>query len=181
MTPFLILGVLYIAGVVASVSRQIQLGDLEYFIPPDPAWKLKDWNVSARDDEFTPLTVVGPSGLPIDGRINLAAMAYERDDVWTKHFTQGSDQAHNVSSEYNVSAIYTGTESVPAGPYFVHRYTGDVYQAYRLYVDSSQAFIQVRSQNYSSVLDTSNATSQRIKTPMEYTTLSAQEFNPQQA
>ncbi|UZP46539.1 hypothetical protein NXS19_014351 [Fusarium pseudograminearum] len=148
MTPFLILGVLYIAGVAASVSRQIQLGDLEYFIPPEPAWKLKDWNVSAHDGEFTPLTVVGPSGLPIDGRINLAAMAYERDDVWTKHFTQvlyfksGSDEAHNVSSEYNVSAIYTGTESVPAGPYFVHRYTGDVYRAYRLYVDSSQAFIQ---------------------------------------
>jgi hypothetical protein len=49
------------------------------------------------------------------------------------------------SSKYNVSAIYTGKESVPAGPYFVHRYTGNVFQAYRLYVDTNQAFIQVCS------------------------------------
>lgn len=47
------------------------------------------------------------------------------------------------SSKYNVSAVYTGQESVPAGPYFVHRYTGNVFQAYRLYVDTNQAFIQV--------------------------------------
>jgi hypothetical protein len=49
------------------------------------------------------------------------------------------------SSKYNVSAVYTGHESAPAGPYFVHRYTGNVFQAYRLYVDTNQAFIQVSS------------------------------------
>lgn len=90
-----------------------------------------------------------------------------------------SDGAHNVSSEYNVSAIYTGTDSIPAGPYFVHRYTGDVYQAYRLYVDTSQAFIQVSSL-VNITFHISDTASQHIKTPMELTTHSAQEFNPQQ-
>lgn len=65
-------------------------------------------------------------------------------NILVLYMKSDSDEAHNVSSEYNVSAIYTGTESIPPGPYFVHRYTGDVYRAYRLYVDTSQAFIQVR-------------------------------------
>ncbi|KAM0388550.1 hypothetical protein ACHAQC_009587 [Fusarium culmorum] len=117
MTPFLILGVLYIAGVAASVSRQIQLGDLEYFIPPEPAWKLKDWNVSAHNDEFTPLTVVGLSGLPTNGRISLAAKAYEKDDVWTKHFTQDPNGTHHPLRAGIQSAAGL-TIAVPSRLYF---------------------------------------------------------------
>jgi hypothetical protein len=164
MMPALYLALLCVTGVAASVSRQIQLGDLEYFIPPKPAWKLKHWNVSIHNDDFTPLTVVNLGEPPTAATVSDALEQYEEDDVWTKRFTQSMLHLYSVSlanclvlylqsdadeskdfksDDYNVSAVYTGTESGPAGPYFVHRYTGDVYQAYRLYVDTSQAFIQV--------------------------------------
>ncbi|GKU07434.1 glutamyl-trna amidotransferase subunit a [Fusarium langsethiae] len=142
MTPVFILGLIYISSATASVSRQIQLGDLEYFVPPEPAWKLKGWNASAHNGDFTPLTVVKLSEAPTEVRISHALKEYEKDDVWTKHFTDDSDEAQRFSLGHNVSAVYTGTDSIPAGPYFVHHYTGNVYQAYRLYVDTSQAFIQ---------------------------------------
>ncbi|KAL9560862.1 hypothetical protein ACKAV7_015025 [Fusarium commune] len=144
----LVLGIFYLAGVsAASVSRQIQLGDHEYFVPPTAAWKLDSWNASADADEFTPLTVVKLNQTANAERVASALGDYEKDDVWTKEFTQAlyikSDKelAFN-SSKYNVSTVYTGKESVPAGPYFVHRYTGNVFQAYRLYIDTNQAFIQ---------------------------------------
>ncbi|KAG5764035.1 hypothetical protein H9Q72_007882 [Fusarium xylarioides] len=144
----LVVGIFYLAGVsAASVSRQIQLGDHEYFVPPTAAWKLDSWNVSADADEFTPLTVVKFNGTANAERVASVLGEYEKDDVWTKEFTQAlyvkTDQqlAFN-SSKYNVSAVFTGKKSVHAGPYFVHRYTGNVFQAYRLYVDTNQAFIQ---------------------------------------
>ncbi|KAF4345754.1 glutamyl-tRNA(Gln) amidotransferase subunit A [Fusarium beomiforme] len=146
----LLLGLFYLACVSASsVSRQIQLGDHEYFVPPTPAWTLDSWNVSAdHADEFTPLTVVKLNGTASEEAIVSELGEYEKDDVWTKEFTQAlyiksdSQLTKINSSKYNVSEVYTGKDSVPAGPYFVHRYTGNVYQAYRLYVDTSQAFIQ---------------------------------------
>ncbi|KAL6922844.1 hypothetical protein FSST1_000118 [Fusarium sambucinum] len=140
---------LYITGVVASVSRQIQLGDLEYFVPPEPAWKIKDWNFSAPGEEFTPITVVNiiedPKGLL---NISHSLEGFEKDDVWTEHFANvmyyqtDSDDIGGHSAKYNATSVYYANDSNPPGPYFVHRYTGNVYQAYRLYADTSQAFIQ---------------------------------------
>lgn len=37
----------------------------------------------------------------------------------------------------------TTSGALTNGPYFLHRYTGKAYQAYRLYADTSQAFLQV--------------------------------------
>ncbi|KAF4435586.1 Glutamyl-tRNA(Gln) amidotransferase subunit A [Fusarium acutatum] len=144
----LVVGIFYLACVsAASVSRQIQLGDHEYFVPPTAAWTLDSWDVSVDAEEFTPLTVVGLNQTANAERVASVLGEYEEDDVWTKEFTQvlyvksDTELAFN-SSKYNVSSVYTGQESVPAGPYFVHRYTGNVFQAYRLYVDTNQAFIQ---------------------------------------
>ncbi|KAH7262788.1 hypothetical protein BKA59DRAFT_505813 [Fusarium tricinctum] len=145
----LLLGISYVAAVSASVSRQIQLGKHEYFVPPTPAWKLDSWNVSAEHDEFTPLTVVKLNGTANTARVSSALKEYEDDDVWTKAFAQAiyiqSDSkklSEFNSDKFNVSEVYTGKDEVPAGPYFVHRYTGNVHQAYRLYVDTDQSFIQ---------------------------------------
>jgi hypothetical protein len=85
----LLLGISYVATVSASVSRQIQLGKYEYFVPPTPAWKLDSWNVSAEHDEFTPLTVVKLNGTANTARVSSALREYEDDDVWTKAFAQG--------------------------------------------------------------------------------------------
>ena len=62
---------------------------------------------------------------------------------------QGSDWIDALSPRYNISNIISGSRgpsantTVAPGPYFVHIYTGHVYEAYKLYVDTSQAFIQV--------------------------------------
>jgi hypothetical protein len=85
----LLLGISYISAVSASVSRQIQLGEYEYFVPPTPAWKLDSWNVSAEHEEFTPLTVVKLNGTANAARVSSALEEYEDDDVWTKSFAQG--------------------------------------------------------------------------------------------
>ncbi|CEI42154.1 unnamed protein product [Fusarium venenatum] len=153
MKSVLPLSLLCITSVVASVSRQIQLGDLEYFVPPEPVWKIKDWNFSAPGEEFTPITVVNiiedPTGLL---NISHSLEGFEKDDVWTEHFANAnssvmyyqtdSDDIGGYSTKYNATSVYYANDSNPAGPYFVHRYTGNVYQAYRLYADTSQAFIQ---------------------------------------
>ncbi|KAJ4251864.1 hypothetical protein NW762_011161 [Fusarium torreyae] len=149
----LALGIFYLATVSASsVSRQIQLGKHEYFVPPTAAWKLDSWNTSAEcEDEFVPLTVVKLSESANAARVASALSKYEKDDVWTPYFTQAiyiqsdsdkDDWSKDLPSKYNVSTVYTGEDAVPAGPYFVHSYTGKVYQAYRLYDDTNQAFIQ---------------------------------------
>lgn len=86
----LVLGIFYLAGVsAASVSRQIQLGDHEYFVPPTAAWKLNSWDASVSADEFTPLTVVKLNRTANAERVASALGEYEKDDVWTKEFTQG--------------------------------------------------------------------------------------------
>jgi hypothetical protein len=86
----LVLGIFYLAGVsAASVSRQIQLGDHEYFVTPTAAWKLNSWDASVSADEFTPLTVVKLNQTANAERVASALGEYEKDDVWTKEFTQG--------------------------------------------------------------------------------------------
>jgi hypothetical protein len=86
----LVVGIFYLAVVsAASVSRQIQLGDHEYFVPPTAAWTLDSWDADADAEEFTPLTVVKLNGTANAERVAAALGEYEKDDVWTKEFTQG--------------------------------------------------------------------------------------------
>ncbi|KAF4971550.1 hypothetical protein FZEAL_9834 [Fusarium zealandicum] len=156
MNPSL-LALFYLAVASAStVSRQIQLGDDEYFLPPTAAWKLESWDVDAKHtDEFTPLTVVNLNDTADAARVSLALKKYdEADDVWTASFAQvlyiqsehkGNDKwLKDLASEYKTSQVYysDNENSTAPGPYFVQSSTGDVYQAYRLYDDTNQAFIQ---------------------------------------
>lgn len=68
-------------------------------------------------------------------------LAEEQVDGW----------AEALAPQYNVSNVISGSRgpiantTVATGPYFVHIYTGHVYEAYKLYVDTSQAFIQVNT------------------------------------
>ncbi|KAF4466356.1 Glutamyl-tRNA(Gln) amidotransferase subunit A [Fusarium albosuccineum] len=146
------LGLFYLATASASlVSRQIQLGENEYFLPPTSSWKLKSWDSDGFKDEFTPLTVVQLKDTANAERVAAALEQYNKtDDVWTPSFAQvlyieGSGSAKwlkDLPSEYNASAVVYSDESAAPGPYFVQTATGDVFQAYRLYPDTNQAFIQ---------------------------------------
>ncbi|RSL64801.1 hypothetical protein CEP54_004627 [Fusarium duplospermum] len=154
MAFFLVLGIFFAVASALSVSRQIQLGDHEYFVPPTVSWKLESWDYKAAE-EFVPLTVVH-----LNDTVNAASVAsvlveYGKDDVWTASFTKiicvkctktTNDWVKDLPPEYNTSAVFY-SDNAPPGPYFVHTTTGNVYQAYRLYADTNQAFIQASYQD----------------------------------
>ena len=47
-----------------------------------------------------------------------------------------------VSAASNTTSTVSCTVDIPNGPYFLSAYTGDVYQAYRLYSDYEGAFTE---------------------------------------
>jgi len=180
-----VLAISWVCGLAGadSVSRHVQLGSYEYFLPPQAAWSFSGWKQSlvSSDEELLPLTVVHLNSTSQGTESIKATLDKFRwtDDVWTPAFTHGKSMLtacapspiadidialyvqypSNATSEKNltislgpngpVDNVFTSTgkivanESVPQGPYFIHKYTGKVYQAYRLYPDTSQAFLQV--------------------------------------
>ncbi|KAM0418629.1 hypothetical protein ACHAPT_012432 [Fusarium lateritium] len=108
-------------------------------------------------DEFTPLTVVHLNDTVNAASVVSALVEYEKDDVWTASFAQvlsirfsntSNDWIKDLPLDYNTSAVIY-SDKAPPGPYFVHTATGNVYQAYRLYPDTNQAFIQSSYQDTS--------------------------------
>ncbi|KAJ4181844.1 hypothetical protein NW755_010843 [Fusarium falciforme] len=155
MAFFLVLSIFVAVASALSVSRQIQLGHYEYFVPPTASWKLESWDYKAGTDEFVPLTVVHLNDTVNAASVASALVEYEKDDVWTASFAEvicvkctetTSDWVKDLPPDYNASAVFY-SETAPPGPYFVHAATGNVYQAYRLYADTNQAFIQASYQD----------------------------------
>lgn len=80
----------------ACISRQVQLGSDEYFLPPAPAWSFENWdsNIMKSNDDFIPLTVVKLSSTAAPRDVAEVLNRYEGDDdVWTPSFTQGKTSA----------------------------------------------------------------------------------------
>lgn len=77
----------------ASISRHVQLGDHEYFLPPQAAWSFSGWHQSLLNssDELIPLTVVHlNNSTPDPEHIQTTLEKYRKtDDVWTPDFTEG--------------------------------------------------------------------------------------------
>ncbi|KIW82970.1 hypothetical protein Z517_02213 [Fonsecaea pedrosoi CBS 271.37] len=149
--------------VLSSVSRQVSLGVDSYFLPPTKSWSIRSWDVNSiqADDEFLPLTVVQCNDSKVDEQtLKTTFDTYlARDDVWTPEFANALflqcpktkldlDKVKGLAPEYSINNVFYGDfnqssiENVPIGPYFVHKFTGDVYRAYKLVNDFNQAFIQ---------------------------------------
>lgn len=80
----------------AYISRQVQLGSDEYFLPPTPAWSFTNWSSDAvkSNDEFIPLTVVELNSSASPRDVAEVLQRYETDDdVWTPSFTEGKKPA----------------------------------------------------------------------------------------
>lgn len=76
-----------------SVSRQIQLEDVDYFVPPEAAWNLDAWDSKDVNgtDEFVPLSAITLNGTANAQRVRAMLEAYNTtDDVWTPSFSQGT-------------------------------------------------------------------------------------------
>lgn len=88
------LAALFVSIVSAKVvSRQIQLGQHEYFMPPSASWKVPSWDSNllqnATVDEFVPITVMNLNGTKNDANIRAMLDKFNAtDDVWTSSFTQ---------------------------------------------------------------------------------------------
>ncbi|OJJ30139.1 hypothetical protein ASPWEDRAFT_176808 [Aspergillus wentii DTO 134E9] len=149
------------SAVAASVSRQVELGKNDYFVSPEPAWNISPWTPLLNStEELIPLTVVHLNASGSAQSVKAVLETYNQtDDVWTPDFTKilciqsQSSKGKSISpsslGEYSVDKVLykNSKEKVPAGPYFLNAYTGMVYQAYRLYADTNQAFIQTSYQN----------------------------------
>ncbi|KAK9438002.1 glutamyl-tRNA(Gln) amidotransferase [Metarhizium brunneum] len=101
------LAALFVSIVSAKVvSRQIQLGQHEYFMPPSSSWKVPSWDSNllqnATVDEFVPITVMNLNGTKNDANIRAMLDKFNAtDDVWTSSFTQILYiQSSNRSSSY---------------------------------------------------------------------------------
>lgn len=95
ISGFVFLAISLIFGFVeaASVSRHVQLGNHEYFLPPQAAWSFSGWRQGLLNssDELVPLTVVHlNNSTPDPEHIQTTLKKYqETDDVWTPEFTEG--------------------------------------------------------------------------------------------
>ncbi|KAI9898060.1 hypothetical protein N3K66_006420 [Trichothecium roseum] len=159
-----------------SISRQVRLGNVEYFVPPTASWHVEDWDPAVlgaeAEGDLVPLTVVALTVVTLtdqddDEKLEDILRDYaERDDVWNSMFEQAilvdTENKGNSSNATTPDGFGSGSGSLlrhgmlkvgewkgvttngtlTNGPYFLHRYTGKAYQAYRLYADTSQAFLQ---------------------------------------
>jgi hypothetical protein len=94
MAFFLVHAIFAAVASALSVSRQIQLGNHEYFVPPTASWKLESWDYNTGTDEFVPLTVVHLNDTVDAASVASALVEYEKDDVWTTSFAEGKLQHH---------------------------------------------------------------------------------------
>lgn len=94
---FVQLGLLFISAAAATVvSRQVQLGKYEYFVPPTPAWNLRSWNTTTGKNrgDLVPITVLSFNGTADSEAVKRILNTYETsDDVWTSSFTEGKSSS----------------------------------------------------------------------------------------
>ncbi|KAJ8130621.1 hypothetical protein O1611_g3006 [Lasiodiplodia mahajangana] len=140
------------------VSSVVRLGDVAYYMHPTQLSRqidLSGLDNGLRAEPCTILTVKGDF-LTLE---DLRTTVYEfniRDDVWSSDFIQcmivqmiGRDGAltHDETNALralgarSINIFHNNADGgeLPQGPYFLHH--GQIYQAYRLYPDTSGAFI----------------------------------------
>lgn len=90
----LVLLLLTVATDAFSVTKQVQLGDHDYFLPPAAAWSLTSWsrNATSSKDEYLPASVVHVNTSQVTAEsLRTALEVYNTtDDVWTESFTKGN-------------------------------------------------------------------------------------------
>ncbi|KAL3418189.1 glutamyl-tRNA amidotransferase [Phlyctema vagabunda] len=135
-----------------------------YYVPATPVSALKaspDQLKSAATygEDLVPLTIIETSASSFDAAaLQGVISSYEQeDDVFSSGFLQAiylqgttSAAVQDLSAELSAfgtklflaSAEVGCTTDIPSGPYFLSIYTGDIFQAYRLYSDVDGAFTE---------------------------------------
>ncbi|KAK1982199.1 amidase signature domain-containing protein [Colletotrichum cereale] len=153
------LTLLALAGLAAAdliqTGASLKLDDVYYFVSPFSQGKPSNRSVNIkslpRAFGFAPVTVVSDP-VPKDGLAALFSNWTATDDVWQPAFLSviflaGAGAPCLTKASYDggnkmqsvVLPLSAGSR-IPSGPYFLDTYTGDVYQAFRLYDDFAGAF-----------------------------------------
>ena len=82
------------AATAVSISRQVQVGNVQYFVPPTEAWRIEDWKPEimnlATEDDLIPLTAVTLGDTYDGNNLSRTFDEYEQqDDVWSRPFGHG--------------------------------------------------------------------------------------------
>lgn len=91
-TLAVVLGISWVCSLAdaASISLHVELGNHEYFLPPQPAWSFSAWDHSLlnSNDDLIPLTVICLNTSNPDASLIKSTLDKYRevDDVWTPHF-----------------------------------------------------------------------------------------------
>lgn len=102
------------------------------------------------DDVWQPLFAEGmstftpPSHRTVE--LTLGIVLYIQQDAHGEDDDVESGWSEDLAPAFEITTVLGDVQlnaMLPSGPYFVHRYTGNVYEAYKLYADFNQAFIQV--------------------------------------
>lgn len=141
-----------------SVSKQVKLGNVSYYVPGIPELTIDQKLVtelfgSLESSFLFPLTVIDFSGNLSYSSLKQVSEDFSYDDVYSDYFLETvlaqSSEISVVSSlncsisSLNVSKVISlGGSALPNGPYFGSFLDGSlsIYKAYRLYADTYAAF-----------------------------------------
>ncbi|KAH3661435.1 hypothetical protein OGAPHI_006842 [Ogataea philodendri] len=152
----LVLVLLLSVASALSVSKQVKLGNISYYVPDTPWKTFTEYELSPLFGELKPsflfpLTVLNETSLNYSVVQTLSDDFSEKDDVFSEFFLENiflnsgdsvsSTKNHSLSG-FNVSSVSTLSTALPNGPYFASYLDGvvSVFPAYRLYADTHAAF-----------------------------------------
>ncbi|CAG9975522.1 unnamed protein product [Clonostachys byssicola] len=142
------------ASQLVSTGASFKIKDVDYFVSPYSQGKVVDGPVVhtslAQAFGFAPVTVVADN-------VDTASLGdffknwTTKDDVWQPGFLSGVFLVNHKGGCISKKALYDGADSslvfplssnstIPSGPYFLHLSSGELFQAFRLYRDTVQAF-----------------------------------------
>jgi len=81
-------------AIAITVSKQVDLNGIDYFLPPTPVLALSPWSrtVTNTTDEYVPITVIKTNVSDVTAvTVNNILEVYKTtDDVWSPSFAEGT-------------------------------------------------------------------------------------------
>ncbi|KAI1775841.1 amidase signature domain-containing protein [Hypoxylon cercidicola] len=136
-----------LAQKAADVTTSIHIGDSDFTIQPEGSIIITPLRDSER---FLPATVIYCDDTTHFGAAELDEVRdeFRKDDVWTEDFLElliiQYSGTLTVSEHIAHQAVQfaKGEERIPVGPYVIHTSTGSVHSVFKLFEDTSNAFVR---------------------------------------
>jgi hypothetical protein len=148
-----LLWVAYLLGGVVdalAVSRQVSVGSAVFFVPPEAVGTLSARSKPGSDIDAITIIRTATDEESIRQKLDTFNST---DDVWNPAFAstivlRNSSISSGALQDCGVARVLQASTDLPEGPYFLDS-LGNLFQAYRLYPDTNQAFLQASSSQLS--------------------------------